>query len=112
MAVKKKYPNLGRGLDALISTGEVSTSGSSSINEVDIHSIKANPNQPRVEFDEEALEELAESIRQIGIIQPLPSDKWRMAPIKSLPVNAAGAHRNAQVSTPSQPMCAPSTMKV
>ena len=44
MAVKKKYPNLGRGLDALISTGEVSTSGSSSINEVDIHSIKANPN--------------------------------------------------------------------
>lgn len=71
MAVKKKYPNLGRGLDALISTGEVSTSGSSSINEVDIHSIKANPNQPRVEFDEEALEELAESIRQIGIIQPI-----------------------------------------
>ena len=71
MAVKKKYPNLGRGLDALISTGEVSTSGSSSINEVDIHSIKANPNQPRREFDEEALEELAESIRQIGIIQPI-----------------------------------------
>ena len=49
----------------------MSTSGSSSINEVDIHSIKANPNQPRREFDEEALEELAESIRQIGIIQPI-----------------------------------------
>lgn len=71
MAVQKKFPALGRGLDALISTGEVTTSGSSSINEVDIHKIKANPNQPRRDFDEEAMEELAESIRQIGIIQPI-----------------------------------------
>lgn len=72
MAVqKKRYPALGRGLDALISTGEVSVSGSSSINEVEIEKIKANPNQPRREFDAEALEELAESIRQIGIIQPI-----------------------------------------
>ncbi|RRD76240.1 ParB/RepB/Spo0J family partition protein [Alloprevotella sp. OH1205_COT-284] len=71
MAVKKKFSHLGRGLDALISTNEVRTSGSSSINEVDIHKIKANPNQPRREFDPDALEELAESIRQIGIIQPI-----------------------------------------
>ena len=71
MAVQKKYPALGRGLDALISTGEVHTSGSSSIGEVDIRSIVANPNQPRREFDAEALEELAESIRQIGVIQPI-----------------------------------------
>lgn len=71
MAVQKKFPALGRGLDALISTGEVTTSGSSSINEVDIHKIKANPNQPRRDFDQEAMEELAESIRQIGIIQPI-----------------------------------------
>lgn len=72
MAVqKKRYPVLGRGLDALISTGEVHAGGSSSINEVEIEKIKANPNQPRREFDAEALEELAESIRQIGIIQPI-----------------------------------------
>lgn len=72
MAVqKKRYPALGRGLDALISTGEVHVNGSSSINEVEIEKIKANPNQPRREFDAEALEELAESIRQIGIIQPI-----------------------------------------
>lgn len=71
MPVQKKFPALGRGLDALISTGEVHTSGSSSINEVDIRKITANPNQPRREFDSEALEELAESIRQIGIIQPI-----------------------------------------
>lgn len=71
MAVQKKYPALGRGLDALISTGEVHTNGSSSIGEVDIQLIVANPNQPRREFDQEALEELAESIRQIGVIQPI-----------------------------------------
>ncbi len=69
---QKKFPALGRGLDALISTDEVlHTNGSSSINEVAISRIKANPNQPRREFDEKALEELAESIRQIGIIQPI-----------------------------------------
>lgn len=71
MTVHKKYPALGRGLDALISTDEVKVSGSSSINEVPIDRIKANPNQPRREFDPTALEELAESIRQIGIIQPI-----------------------------------------
>jgi ParB family transcriptional regulator, chromosome partitioning protein len=68
---QKRYPALGRGLDALISTEEVHTSGSSSISEVPVASIKANPNQPRREFDEDALAELAESIRQIGIIQPI-----------------------------------------
>lgn len=72
MAIKKKYTVLGRGLDALISTHEeVETSGSSSISEVAISQIEANPNQPRREFDEKALEELAESIRNFGIIQPI-----------------------------------------
>lgn len=71
MAVHKKYPALGRGLDALISTEEVKTQGSSSINEVALDSIHPNPNQPRRDFDEEALQELADSIREIGIIQPI-----------------------------------------
>lgn len=71
MAVHKKYPALGRGLDVLMRTDEVHTSGSSSINEVSIAAIKANPNQPRREFDENALRELADSIREIGIIQPI-----------------------------------------
>ena len=71
MAVHKKYPALGRGLDALIRADEVLTGGSSSINEVKISAIKANPNQPRREFDEVALKELADSIREIGIIQPI-----------------------------------------
>lgn len=69
---KKKFPALGRGLDALISLDETPrTAGSSQISEVPLRQIKANPNQPRRQFDEEALAELAESIRQIGIIQPV-----------------------------------------
>ena len=68
---QKKYPSLGRGLDALISTDTVKTEGSSSISEIPIHLIKANPNQPRREFDPDALQELADSIKEIGIIQPI-----------------------------------------
>lgn len=72
MVAHKKFPALGRGLDALISVEEeVHTGGSSSISEVPLSQIVANPNQPRREFDPIALEELAESIRQIGIIQPI-----------------------------------------
>mgnify|MGYP001048964291 CR=1 FL=1 len=70
MAVHKKFA-LGRGLDALISTDEVQTSGSSSINEVELSKISVNPNQPRRDFDPEALQELADSIAEIGIIQPI-----------------------------------------
>ena len=71
MAAQKKYSSLGRGLDALISTDSVKTGGSSSISEIAISKIKANPNQPRREFDPEALQELADSIKEIGIIQPI-----------------------------------------
>lgn len=72
MAVRKKFGSaLGRGLDALISTEEVCTDGSSTINEIDINLIQRNPNQPRREFDEDSLQELADSISEIGIIQPI-----------------------------------------
>ena len=62
---------LGRGLDSLISMGEVQTSGSSAINEIPISQISPNPEQPRTNFDGDSLEELAMSIRELGIIQPL-----------------------------------------
>lgn len=77
MAVQKKYNRnaktnaLGRGLDALISTEAVSTQGSSTINEVALDQIEANPNQPRREFDPVALEELANSIHELGLVQPI-----------------------------------------
>ena len=62
---------LGRGLDALLSMDEVKTEGSSSINEIELSKISVNPNQPRREFDETALQELSDSISEIGIIQPI-----------------------------------------
>ena len=64
---------LGRGLDALISADDALTSqdAPSSINEVELDMIHANPAQPRKDFDQQALEELADSIRNIGIIQPI-----------------------------------------
>ena len=83
MAVKKKYASsvlgrglddigTGRGLDALIDTNtNVQTEGSSNLSEIDIAQIEPNPNQPRREFAPEALQELANSIRELGIIQPI-----------------------------------------
>lgn len=71
MSVKKKYNALGRGLDALISTGDINPQGSSTISEIAVDSIEPNPNQPRREFDEAGLQELAASIREIGIVQPV-----------------------------------------
>lgn len=62
---------LGRGLDSLISMDDVQTGGSSAINEIAISQISPNPEQPRTTFDTTALEELAMSIRELGIIQPL-----------------------------------------
>lgn len=62
---------LGRGLDSLISMDDVPARGSSAINDISLDQISPNPDQPRTTFDEEALEELASSIRELGIIQPL-----------------------------------------
>ena len=66
-----KRSALGKGLDSLISMDDIQTSGSSLINEIPIDQIVPNPDQPRQNFDEEALKELAASIRELGIIQPL-----------------------------------------
>ncbi len=62
---------LGRGLGTLIAMDDVPARGSSAINEIPLDQITPNPEQPRTTFDEEALEELAASIRELGIIQPL-----------------------------------------
>ena len=115
MAVKKKYDRSvlgrvldnigtgkGRGLDALIDTGDIQTQGTSNLSEIAINLIESNPNQPRREFDEAALKELAASIREIGIITPITlrqtadgkyqiiagERRWRasqMAGLKSIP---------------------------
>ena len=65
---------LGRGLGALISQdeeGREQVKKATSANEISLRSIEANPYQPRTNFDEESLDELVVSIRELGIIQPL-----------------------------------------
>jgi len=76
MSAKKNA--LGRGLGALIEEASDNSSNSSvnqepavSINDVDINLIEINPFQPRKSFDEEAIDELAASIKELGIIQPI-----------------------------------------
>ncbi len=69
MAIKRNA--LGRGLDSLISMDDAPARGTSAINDIDVNLISPNPDQPRSTFDNEALEELAASIRELGIIQPL-----------------------------------------
>ncbi len=68
-----KKSALGKGLGALIkqSETEIPESRVNATNEIDIRNIEVNPYQPRTNFDQEALEELAASIRQLGIIQPI-----------------------------------------
>ncbi len=67
---------LGKGLDALIPGGKPGTTASASgggggVQQVTVDSIKMNPRQPRVHFNQEELNELAASIREHGVIQPL-----------------------------------------
>lgn len=66
-----KRSALGRGLDALITMDDLKTGGSSSISEIELSKIQPNPDQPRSIFEQETLEELATSIRSLGIIQPI-----------------------------------------
>jgi ParB family chromosome partitioning protein len=74
MATRKG--GLGRGLDALIPTtpiGDITNNSGvvvGSAFEVDINAISPNPKQPRTVFDEEALAELAASIKEVGVLQP------------------------------------------
>ena len=74
MATRKG--GLGRGLDALIPTtpiGDITNNSGvvvGSASEVDINAIAPNPKQPRIIFDEEALAELAASIKEVGVLQP------------------------------------------
>ncbi len=69
----KKQKGLGRGLDAIFGSDKIDLKAApmSKMLEIELTKIIPNPTQPRTEFDEEALDELADSIRQLGIIQPI-----------------------------------------
>ena len=75
----KKNRGLGRGLDAILQSPETDITSrdisgdyvAGAVAEIDINLIETNPFQPRTEFDEEALRELAQSIKEQGVIQPV-----------------------------------------
>ena len=64
---------LGRGLDAIFGSEHLDArlKPMTEMAEISVSAIFPNPTQPRTEFDEEALEELADSIRTLGVIQPI-----------------------------------------
>lgn len=72
-----KQKGLGRGLDAIFGSEPVDAKlkPMSQMAEIEIADIIPNPTQPRTQFDEEALDELADSIRQLGVIQPVTVKK-------------------------------------
>ena len=79
MSADRPAKGLGMGLQALLgeaarplgSAGAEAAPSRGGVREIEIARIRANPNQPRIQFDEEALDELAESIRQRGVLQPI-----------------------------------------
>tara|TARA_B100001059_G_C17784263_1_gene556109 strand:+ start:673 stop:1560 length:888 start_codon:yes stop_codon:yes gene_type:complete len=87
MAKAHKKQALGRGLSALLKdTTEINSAADKNadklvgnIIEIDLDHIETNPYQPRTFFDEEALRELASSIRELGVIQPITVRKVRNA---------------------------------
>ncbi|MBQ2430342.1 MAG: ParB/RepB/Spo0J family partition protein [Alistipes sp.] len=72
-----KQKGLGRGLDAIFGTEAISVKATpmNQMAEIAISEIIPNPTQPRTQFDDEALQELADSIRQLGVIQPITVKK-------------------------------------
>lgn len=71
MPSPKKKQALGRGLNALMCEAQTETGSVASDTLIDITKIQPNPNQPRTHFNETLLQELSESIRENGVLQPL-----------------------------------------
>ena len=76
MSAERPAKGLGMGLSALLgeaarpaAPGEASAAGG--VREIEVARIRPNPNQPRTHFDESALNELAESISERGVLQPI-----------------------------------------
>lgn len=69
MIVSKR--GLGRGLSALIPSASQESSTGTEVNELPVDMIAPNPSQPRTDIDEGRVEELADSIRKVGVLQPV-----------------------------------------
>jgi ParB family chromosome partitioning protein len=72
-----KQKGLGRGLDAIFGAENITVKATpmNQMSTIEIENIIPNPSQPRTQFDDEALRELADSIKQLGVIQPITVKK-------------------------------------
>lgn len=116
MAVKKR--GLGRGLDALLSGPTVSAleeqavqADQRELQHLPLDLIQRGKYQPRRDMDPQALEELANSIRTQGVMQPIVVRPSVVVVSRSLPANAAGAPASRPARKPSRPWFAMCRMK-
>ena len=81
--MSKQFKGLGKGLDAIFQSNtptndfQTPKSNDKTVNEIELTRIKPNPEQPRTEFDQEAINELAQSISRLGIIQPITVKEYQ-----------------------------------
>ena len=69
--VKNEKTGLGRGIEALFAENDVTDSNDETVQEIELAKIRPNPYQPRRDFDQKALNELASSIKKSGVFQPV-----------------------------------------
>ena len=101
--IGNKFKGLGRGLSALI--GDIPQDNAqtkSSSEKVPIHFVYANPSQPRKNFNQDLLNELSESIKEQGIIQPILVRKNQKTNMRSLLEKEDGEQLSLQKFTKSQ----------
>lgn len=94
-----KRGGLGRGLSALI-PGAVEEGGSGLL-EIPIHGVTPNPKQPRTHFDEETIDSLAASIREVGVLQPIVVRRVQGG--YELIAGSAGSGRRRRPDSPRSP---------
>ena len=112
MAKAYKKRVLGRGLSAILNDNEQKANNSSvNFNDIDINLIKLNPNQPRTNFNQKDISDLASSIKELGLIQPITvkqghdnyvliSGERRLRAFKQLSIKTIPAYvRNANDQT-------------
>jgi ParB family chromosome partitioning protein len=90
-----KKKGLGRGLDALLAGNSGEAGNAGELRTLAVEMLQPGKYQPRTRMDPGSLEELAESIRSQGIMQPILVREIAAAASKSSPANAAGARRRS-----------------